>query len=160
MTTTITGERPGVRSFAEHEHEELARGIERIHEVVADLPSISVDRIAGRVDGVIRWLDETLQPHMSWEDTWLFPQIDERAQTPWATKLVRFDHRQIVRQAQHLAMHRRALVGGPSHEATAEIRTDLIGLEALLRANLEREEEFLLPLLDQEVDRWTPEWRD
>ena len=37
---------------------------------------------------------------------------------------------------------------------------DLSGLEALLRANVEREERFLLPLLESEAERWEPEWRD
>jgi iron-sulfur cluster repair protein YtfE (RIC family) len=158
--TTATQGREVIRSFAEHEHAELAIGIERMHELASVLPSVSVDGIAGRVDGVIRWVDETLKPHMAWEETWLFPQIDDRAQTLWATKLVRFDHRQIARQAQRLAVHRRAVEHGASRETTAEIRSDLIGLEALLRANLEREEEFLLPMLDREADPWTPEWRD
>ena len=37
---------------------------------------------------------------------------------------------------------------------------DLSGLEALLRANVEREERFVLPLLDSDDERWEPEWRD
>ena len=44
-------------------------------------------------------------PHMAWEESWLYPQIDDRAQTPWATSLVRFDHRQILEQAEHLHAH-------------------------------------------------------
>ena len=37
---------------------------------------------------------------------------------------------------------------------------DLSGLETLLRATVEREERFLLPLLESEAERWEPEWRD
>ena len=37
---------------------------------------------------------------------------------------------------------------------------DLAGLEALLRANIEREEQLLLPILDVAAERWTAEWRD
>jgi len=36
------------------------------------------------------------------------------------------------------------------------VRCDLFGLEALLRANLEREETFLLPLLEREAEEWAP----
>jgi hypothetical protein len=97
---------------------------------------------------------------MVWEEEWLFPKIDERAQSSWATRLIRFDHRQIAAQAQRIALHRSAIEHGPSSEATTEIRSDLFGLEALVRANVEREESFLLPLLEQEAERWTAEWHD
>jgi hypothetical protein len=40
-----------------------------------------------------------------------------------------------------------------------EVAWDLPSLEALLRADLEREELFLLPLLDREQEAWAPEWR-
>jgi hemerythrin-like domain-containing protein len=37
---------------------------------------------------------------------------------------------------------------------------DLAGFEALIRAHIEREERFVMPLLEPEGDRWTSEWRD
>jgi hypothetical protein len=104
-------------------------------------------------------VDEVLKPHMAWEESWLFPQIDDRARTPWATRLIRFDHRQIARQAERLHTHSLGGDRGTPGEARTLV-ADLCGLEALLRANLEREERFLLPLLESEADRWTPEWRD
>ena len=41
------------------------------------------------------WLEHELKPHLAWEDRWLYPQLDEIAGTPWATRLPRFEHRQI-----------------------------------------------------------------
>jgi iron-sulfur cluster repair protein YtfE (RIC family) len=160
MTDVATGGRQMIRSFVDHEHEELAGGIERMHETACELPTLSAPTIVARVDGALRWVEETLKPHMAWEETWLFPTIDHRAQTRWATRLVRFDHRQITQQAERLRTHRSQLQHGPSGEAITEARCDLFGLEALLRANLEREEAFLLPLLDREAEAWTAEWRD
>jgi iron-sulfur cluster repair protein YtfE (RIC family) len=116
--------------------------------------------MSSRVGAVLRWVDQTLKPHMAWEDQWLFPEIDRRAETPWATRLIRFDHRQIARQAERLSSHRGLLDHGPAPESVLEIRSDLFSLEALVRACLEREESFLLPLLEAEADRWTSEWRD
>jgi iron-sulfur cluster repair protein YtfE (RIC family) len=160
MTASATGGRQMIRSFVDHEHEELVGGIDRMHEVACRLPVLPAPQVTARIDGVLRWVDQTLKPHMAWEETWLFPTIDVRAQTRWATRLVRFDHRQITQQAEHLMSHRLRLQHGPSAEALDEVRSDLFGLEALLRANLEREEAFLLPLLEREADAWTPEWRD
>jgi iron-sulfur cluster repair protein YtfE (RIC family) len=61
--------------------------------------------------------------------------------------MVRFDHRQITRRAETLGRDRVRLAHGPEREATSDARCDLFALEALLRAHLEREEQFLLPLL-------------
>ena len=160
MTALATGGRQMLRSFVDHEHEELVDGIDRIHEVACELPTLSAPLKSVRIERILRWVDETLQPHMAWEETWLFPTIDDRAQTRWATRLVRFDHRQIAQQAERLRTHRAQLEHGSPSGAISDVRCDLFGLEALLRANLEREEAFLLPLLEQEAGTWTPEWRD
>jgi iron-sulfur cluster repair protein YtfE (RIC family) len=160
MTALATGGRQMIRSFVDHEHAELVDGIDRIHETGCELPTLSAPTMVARVEGVLRWVEETLKPHMAWEETWLFPTIDHRAQTRWATRLVRFDHRQIKQQAERLRTHRSELQHEPSGAAITEARCDLFGLEALLRANLEREEAFLLPLLEREAEAWTPEWRD
>ncbi len=160
MTAMTIDGRTVIRSFVEHEHEELAAGIDRIHEVAWDLPLLPVGQQSARIAGVLHWVEETLRPHMAWEEAWLFPQIDARARTPWATRMARFDHRQISDQAERLASHRHHLDHGPSAETLVEIRCDLFGLEALLRASLEREESVLLPVLESEAERWTPEWRD
>ena len=160
MTSIAIDERAAVHSFVEHEHDELAAGIDRIHDVACDLSSLPASEMLVRIGGVLRWVDETLRPHMAWEETWLFPQVDERAHTPWATRLVRFDHRQIRRQAELVGTHRLDVRHGPSARAAGELRCDLLALEALLRANVEREEQFLLPILEAPDEPWTPEWRD
>jgi len=160
MTALASGSRQMLRSFVDHEHEELVDGIDRIHEVACELPTLSAPLKAARIERILQWVDETLRPHMAWEETWLFPTIDDRAQTRWATRLVRFDHRQIAQQAERLRTHRAQVDHGSSSGTISDVRCDLFGLEALLRANLEREEAFLLPLLEREAEGWTSEWRD
>ena len=159
MTAVSTDGRHAIRMFAEHEHDELTVWIDRIHELSEALPTLPVDQRATGIRRVLQWVDADLKPHMTWEESWLFPQIDARAGSPWATRLVRFDHRQIAAQAERLHGHCRDGQPVPSNDVVA-LTNDLSGLEALLRANLEREERFLLPLLESEADRWTPEWHD
>jgi iron-sulfur cluster repair protein YtfE (RIC family) len=159
MTTIERDGEAMIQSFVAHEHHELVAGIDHIHEVACELPTAPANQMSVKIGSVLRWVDTTLKPHMTWEDEWLFPQIDKRAQTPWATRLIRFDHRQICRQAERLSSHRMHLEHGPSTEAMVEIRGDLFALEALLRANLEREESFLMPLLESEANRWASEWQ-
>jgi iron-sulfur cluster repair protein YtfE (RIC family) len=159
MTSTAIDGQEAVHAFVKHEHDELAAGIDRMHEVACDLTTLPASEVLVRVGNVLRWVDETLRPHMAWEETWLFPQIDERARTPWATRLVRFDHRQISRQAERVGTHRLDVRHGPAARAAGELRCDLLALEALVRANLEREERFLLPILETPGEPWNPEWR-
>jgi iron-sulfur cluster repair protein YtfE (RIC family) len=136
------------RDFAAHEHRELRPGIERMHEVVA-LRGTN-EELSVAVLGVLHWVDTVLQPHAEWEDRWLYPEIDRRAGTHWATKLMTFEHEQIREAARALAASR-----AQSHQATTtagvmELRARLAALEAILRAHLTREERFLIPLLEAE----------
>jgi len=154
MTTTATEGQAMIRSFLEHEHDELSTGLNQLHELAEQLSRLSVERALHRISTAIEWLEGTVTPHMTWEERWLFPQIDDRARTPWATRLVRFDHLQITEQIHRLRVHRVHLEHGPTSEAIVEVRCDLYALEALLRSCLEREERVLLPLLEGDDPRW------
>jgi hemerythrin-like domain-containing protein len=56
------------------------------------------------------------------------------------------ERRQIRTIAARLHADLDVLHKGPSHEGAVELRAHLFALEALLRAHIEREERFLLPL--------------
>ena len=49
--------------------------------------------------------------------------------------------------AGRIKTDRDALAKGAAHEHLAEVRCHMFGLEALLRAHVEREERYLIPLL-------------
>lgn len=147
---TKTGETQAVWAFEEHEHRDLVRGINRIHDVACEIgrrptPQLSVD-----VLDVLHWLDGTLEPHVAWEEAWLYPEIDARTGTSWATRAARFDHQQVREMAARLRADQHLLGAGGGGDHQAEARCHLFGLEALLRAHIEREERLLIPLLDDE----------
>ena len=135
-------------AFAEHEHRDLAPGINRIHDVARLIDDIASPTALVALLDVIDWVDAVLRPHVAWEDAWLYPEIARRAGTPWATKLMTFEHRQILDVARRLVADRALLRREPLRHETNELRSDLVGLEALLRAHIEREERFLIPLLE------------
>jgi hemerythrin-like domain-containing protein len=148
-----------VRTFVDHEHEELRAAIDWVHEVTEGLTHLPVDQRSASIRRVLHWVDADLRTHMAWEEAWLFPETDDRARPLWATRLVRFDHRQIAAQAERLREH----CEYGSRLRSSDVSTlvaDLAGFEALMRAHMDREERFLMPLLEPEGDRWTPEWRD
>jgi hypothetical protein len=142
---------PAVWAFAEHEHRDLERGINRIHDVACETghrptPELSVDVLS-----VLDWLAGTLEPHFAWEEGWLYPEIDGRTGTPWATRASRFDHQQIRQMADELRSDQARLASRAPGD-NEQTRCHLFGLEALVRAHLEREERFLMPLLND--DAW------
>jgi iron-sulfur cluster repair protein YtfE (RIC family) len=147
MTATTDG-REAIWAFVEHEHRELTAGIDHIHELTGTLATVPADRKSASVGKVLEWIEDTLVPHMAWEETWLCPQIEDQQESHWVTRLVRFDHQQISRQANRVKAHQPHLDHGPSSETVTELLGDLFALEALLRAHLEREEHFLVPLLE------------
>ena len=140
--------RQAVWAFTEHEHRELdprdqPHPRRRVRDrrlgharAVASRPGRP--RLVGSID---------LEPHIAWEESWLYPEIDVRTGTPWATRMARFDHRQIRDAATRLRADQELLDRDRVRERLVELRCHLFGLEALLRAHIEREERYLIPLL-------------
>ena len=149
MTTTAGGTQ-AVWAFEEHEHRDLVRGINRIHDVACEIGRRPTPELSVHVLDVLRWMDGTLEPHIAWEEAWLYPEIEARIGTPWATRAARFDHQQIREMAARLRADQALLSSRGGTDQHAEARCHLFGLEALLRAHIEREERFLIPLLEEE----------
>ena len=140
-----------IRAFGEHEHHDLARGLDHLHDAACAIA------VGSRVDDlraireVLRWSEGTLGPHMTWEEGWLYPQIDAMTGTPWATRAARFDHGQINGLAGRLRRDVELVGDGLTHAAADDVRYHLFAYEALLRSHIEREERLLLPVLVDEA---------
>ena len=147
---TVTDTRRGIpeHDFASHEHAEMRRGIEGITE--AARLQVSNDELTMAALEILHWVDHVLEPHAQWEDLWLYPEIDERAGTRWATKLMTYEHRQIRDAAQAVAGARLGLRGAwidrrRHRAARSAVRTGCGRYGAIWRG----EERFLIPLLDE-----------
>jgi hemerythrin-like domain-containing protein len=140
---------PAIWAFAEHEHRDLERGINRLHDVACEVGQRATPELSVDVISILSWVRDTLEPHIAWEDAWLYPEIEARLGTPWATRAARFDHQQIREMAEHLNDDQARLGARVEGNDQAGTRCHLFSLEALLRAHLEREERFLIPLLTE-----------
>jgi DUF438 domain-containing protein len=138
------------QAFAAHEHRELGHDLDRVHGAATLVGRY--DEVAAAALDVLHWVDTVLEPHAEWEDRWLYPEIDRRAGTHWATKLMGFEHDQIREAAARLAAARTDLRAGASAERLLEVRARMAGLEAVIRAHMEREERFLIPMLGGELE--------
>ena len=145
---TATQEYEAIRAFGEHEHRELRWGTGRIHDAAS---SVSVgSRIEARraVRDVVAWSGRTLEPHIAWEESWLYPQIEVMTGTPWSTRMARFDHGQIAALVARLRLDEATATHSLTPTSCSDLRCDLFSLEAVLNAHIDREEKLLLPLLD------------
>jgi hypothetical protein len=138
-----------VRSFEQHEHRDLAWGLARIHEAAAMAGTGSHVELRRAIREIVGWASTSLEPHMAWEETWLYPQIELVTRTPWSTSAARFDHGQIATLVARLRLDEADAAHTVTPAAAAELRCHLFALEALLRAHIEREERLLLPVLDE-----------
>jgi hemerythrin-like domain-containing protein len=136
-----------IRAFGGHEHRDLARGLDNIHNAGCDL-SLSGRLAAVRsIHEVLAWTEQTLDPHIAWEESWLYPRIDDLTRTSWATRAARFDHGQIHAMAARLHEDELAISYAMTSAVANEVRAHLFGFETLLRSHIDREERLLLPVL-------------
>jgi hemerythrin-like domain-containing protein len=146
MTTTATA--PGAAwAYEEHEHRELSRGLNRIHEIACQIQGWVAPELPTQVLGALDWVEDVLDPHIAWEEASLYTEIDDRTGTPWATRSARFDHQQIRTMVARIREDQHRLRGDDASSALPELRCHLFSLEALLRSHIEREERFLIPIL-------------
>ncbi len=147
MSSEATRGEP-IRAFAEHEHLDLVRGINRIHDLAWDIGQVATPSLSVAVLDVLRWIEDVLEPHIAWEEGWLYPELDDLAGTPWATRAARFDHQQIREAIAAARSDQQTLSARDQIDRHNRLRCHLFGLEALLRAHIEREERFLIPALE------------
>src|SRR5690606_38478822 len=102
-----------------------------------------------QVRDVLSWFERQLEPHLAWEESWLYPGIDRIAGTPWAARAMRLDHAQIRAGMQQLRDDEVAAVHEHTRATDEQIRCRLCALEAMIRSHVEREERLLLPLLGE-----------
>lgn len=141
-------------AFARHEHAQLKADLDDIRVASDTVGRLPASEAAKAVSRVRTWLATTLGPHAAWEDLVVYPEIDRATATKWATRLMRFEHRQFRRMGSLLDQDVGLLRSGPvTHERVCEIRGHLIALESMLRAHIEKEDEYLKPEIDSPDER-------
>jgi hemerythrin-like domain-containing protein len=136
------------RTFTRHEHQECLIGLDRLHDAARLVGNVRTSDLEVVLGDVIGWVDRVVVPHTVWEDVWVYDEIDRRAGTPWATRVMRAEHEQVRAFGRRLKAVRESMAERPMRPDIAEIRSLFISLEASLRNHIELEERLLMPLLD------------
>lgn len=111
-------------------------------------------RGARRVLGeIVTFLRDHLVPHATAEEQVLYPAVEEAMGAPGATATMRADHTEIVARIDRLA-DTAALVPErwPDLELVRDLTHQLVGLSAILQLHFAKEEDVLLPVLDDTLD--------
>jgi iron-sulfur cluster repair protein YtfE (RIC family) len=137
------------RRFLEQEHREIANGLGRVTMVAEQAERFSVPDAVAELNGLLLWLETSLEPHAAWEEEWLYPRLNELAHSDWPARILSFDHQQIRERIEALKVERDTLSRGTMPSRLRDLPMRLYGLDALVRCHLEREERFLLPVLDE-----------
>jgi iron-sulfur cluster repair protein YtfE (RIC family) len=151
MTTVAAADSIEVQ-LLEHEHIRVRDGLSNLRDVIARAHGMS--RVEA-IDGVVRtlgWLRRELLPHAAWEEAWLYPHLDDVAETPWATRALRLEHDQIREVSRALEREFTAAEARWSTEQAYGLVVALTRLETLISAHLAQEQWFLGPLLDREKE--------
>ena len=138
----------GAGRFDAHEHRDLALGIAYIAETVERSTELTSSDLWARLHRSLAWLSHDLRPHMTWEEAVLYPAIDDRAGTSWATLLARDEHRQIETLIASLETDSARWLGHKTPRTCADIVGHLSAIRAVIAGHIQREERILLPVLE------------
>jgi hemerythrin-like domain-containing protein len=139
------------RAFTHHEHQECLVGLDRLHDAARVVGTGRAADLSLLLGEIIGWVDRVVVPHTVWEEGWVYDEIDRRAGTPWATRVMRAEHEQVRAFGRKLKALRESMAERPRERDLDELRCTFLGLEASLRNHIEIEERLLMPLLDEDV---------
>jgi iron-sulfur cluster repair protein YtfE (RIC family) len=136
------------RRIISREHRDLEHVVARIESTAELAGNLAARDLATALRILLDDIEKHFLPHLEWEETWYFAEVDKIAGTPWATKLLRFEHRQFRVLVERLEADWLALRHEPSHRQLVDLRARLYGLHAITTTHFQQEEQYLMPVLD------------
>jgi iron-sulfur cluster repair protein YtfE (RIC family) len=134
------------------EHRDLVPKLDALRVLGATLDSWEPGRTDVVLAEVISMLRHDLLPHARAEEAVLYPAVEQAMGAPGAMATMVADHREIARRVEALAGTAAAIEGKvPRPDQLEDLRAQLLGLWAILLLHLEKEEDILLPVLDEHL---------
>ena len=136
------------------EHETLWKGIESLKETADLIELAPPEALVIELEEDHMFLFRHLLPHAEAEEAVLYRAYDQLASSPWATETMRRDHVAISTFADELtAVQLQLSMDATTPEQKQELRRILYGLYALLKVHFSKEEEILLPRLEEALSQ-------
>ena len=148
MTTVMAADAVEVK-LVEQEHRRIRDGLSTLEDAIAHGHQLTRGDAIDRVAKTLAWLRRDFIPHAAWEEAWLYPELDAIAQTPWATRAMRFEHEQIRNLATLLERDFLAAETRWTNEQAFRLVVAMTRLATLIAAHLAQEQWFVDPLLER-----------
>jgi len=135
------------------EHRELVPHLRHIEAAAVAVPDWDAVEAARRLPPIVAFLRDQLIPHAGLEEAVLYPEIDRLTGGP-TTATMTLDHVEIGSRTDRLAASVETAIEDWGPGVAADLSRQLASLAAIVVLHFEKEEEALLPLLDEAL---TPE---
>jgi iron-sulfur cluster repair protein YtfE (RIC family) len=137
------------------EHRELAPRLKALDTAADEIERWDRDEALHVLGEIVEFLRGHLVPHAHAEEQVLYPAVEDAMAAPGATATMRADHAEVVARIDRLAttadtVQRR----WPDPDLARDLAHQLVGLAAILQLHFAKEEDVLLPVLD---DTLSPE---
>ena len=134
------------------EHRDLLPHLRALDAAADELDRWDRDEAVHVLGDIVGFLREHLVPHATAEEEVLYPAVEDAMSAPGATATMRADHAEIVARIDSLA----DAVGTieqrwPDAALVRDLAHQLVGLSAILQLHFRKEEEVLLPVLDERL---------
>jgi iron-sulfur cluster repair protein YtfE (RIC family) len=137
------------------EHRDLLPHLRALDVTADEIDHWDRDETVKVLGDVVTFLRGHLVPHASAEEEVLYPAVEEAMAAPGATATMQADHVEIVSRIDRLAAATSTVAAQWPDDALArDIAHQLVGLSAILQLHFAKEEDVLLPVLDESL---TPE---
>jgi hemerythrin-like domain-containing protein len=137
------------------EHRDLAPHLKRLDTAASDVERWDRDEALHVLGQIVEFLRSHLVPHASAEEHVLYPAVEDAMAAPGATATMRADHTEIVARIDRLAATVDTVqLRWPDADLARDLAHQLVGLAAILQLHFAKEEDVLLPFLD---DTLSPE---
>lgn len=130
------------------EHRELVPHLHHIEAAAAAVSDWDADDAGRRLPPIVAFLRDQLIPHAGQEEEVLYPEIDRITGGP-TTATMTLDHVEIGARTDRLAASVETALDAWGPEVAADLSRQLASLAAIVVLHFEKEEEALLPLLDE-----------
>ena len=137
------------------ERRELLPHLAELDQTASTVSSWSAQDAGERLARILEFLQDHLVPHAVVEEQVLYPAVEDAMGAPGATATMVADHREIVARIERLGETAGQVAGRwPQVELVDDVTNQLAALSAIIGLHFAKEEDVLLPILD---DKLTPE---
>jgi iron-sulfur cluster repair protein YtfE (RIC family) len=131
------------------EHRALLPHLRGLETIADEVERWDGDEAAHVLGEIVQFLRAHLVPHAEAEEQVLYPAVEQAMAAPGATATMRADHTEIVARIDRLADTAATVADRwPEPALARDLTHQLVALSAILLLHFRKEEEVLLPVLD------------